>query len=80
MAQLYYRHGIHEQESLFDHFFRSYPNYGEHQAGYDPVLPQMTPHIIDLYYISAPVGSPTSGRSPLGPASPVPPPTPGHGC
>lgn len=34
MAQLYYRQGIHEQESLFDYFFRSYPNYGEHQAGY----------------------------------------------
>lgn len=34
MAQLYYRHGIHEQQALFDHFFRSYPNYGEHQAGY----------------------------------------------
>ncbi|MGJ3237964.1 MAG: nicotinate phosphoribosyltransferase [Anaerolineae bacterium] len=34
MAQLYYRQGIHEQDALFDHFFRSYPNYGEHQAGY----------------------------------------------
>ncbi len=34
MAQLYFRHGIHEQQALFDHFFRSYPNYGDHQAGY----------------------------------------------
>ncbi len=34
MAQLYYRHGLHETDALFDHFFRSYPNYGEHQAGY----------------------------------------------
>ncbi|MEM9950405.1 MAG: nicotinate phosphoribosyltransferase [Chloroflexota bacterium] len=34
MAQLYFRHGIHEQNALFDHFFRSYPNYGNHQAGY----------------------------------------------
>lgn len=34
MAQLYYRHGLHEQDALFDHFFRSYPNYGDHQAGY----------------------------------------------
>lgn len=34
MAQLYFRHGLHEKDALFDHFFRSYPNYGEHQAGY----------------------------------------------
>ena len=34
MAQLYYREGIHEQEALFDYFFRSYPDYGQHQAGY----------------------------------------------
>lgn len=34
MAQLYYRMGLHETEVLFDHFFRRYPNYGSHQAGY----------------------------------------------
>ena len=34
MAQLYYRYGLHEKDALFDHFFRHYPNYGEHQAGY----------------------------------------------
>lgn len=34
MAQLYFRYGLHEKEALFDHFFRHYPNYGEHQAGY----------------------------------------------
>ncbi len=34
MAQLYFRLGIHEQPSQFDHFFRSYPDYGRHQAGY----------------------------------------------
>ena len=34
MAQLYYRVGLHEQYAQFDHFFRSYPDYGEHQAGY----------------------------------------------
>jgi nicotinate phosphoribosyltransferase len=34
MAQLYYRQGLHEREALFDHYFRSNPNYGEHQAGY----------------------------------------------
>jgi len=34
MAQLYYRNGLHERGAQFDHFFRSYPNYGEHQAGY----------------------------------------------
>ncbi|HXF61608.1 MAG TPA: nicotinate phosphoribosyltransferase [Caldilineaceae bacterium] len=34
MAQLYYRYGLHESEVLFDHFFRRYPDYDGHQAGY----------------------------------------------
>ncbi|WP_029214529.1 nicotinate phosphoribosyltransferase [Kallotenue papyrolyticum] len=34
MAQLYYRLGIHERRARFEHFFRSYPDYGSHQAGY----------------------------------------------
>lgn len=34
MAHVYYRMGLHERPSQFDHFFRSYPNYGNHQAGY----------------------------------------------
>ncbi len=34
MAQLYYKKGIHENKAQFDHFFRSYPDYGKHQAGY----------------------------------------------
>jgi nicotinate phosphoribosyltransferase len=34
MAQLYFRLGIHQQPAQFDHFFRSYPDYGRHQAGY----------------------------------------------
>lgn len=34
MAQLYYRVGMHEKEVQFDHFFRSYPDYGLHQAGF----------------------------------------------
>lgn len=34
MAQLYYRMGLHEKPAQFDHFFRSYPDYGSHQAGY----------------------------------------------
>ena len=34
MAQLYYRMGLHERQAQFDHFFRSYPDYGTHQAGY----------------------------------------------
>ena len=33
-SQLYFRAGLHERRVQFDHFFRSYPNYGEHQAGY----------------------------------------------
>jgi nicotinate phosphoribosyltransferase len=34
MAQLYYRMGMHEKRVQFDHFFRHYPDYGLHQAGY----------------------------------------------
>jgi nicotinate phosphoribosyltransferase len=34
MAQLYYRMGLHEKEVQFDHFFRDYPDYGGHKAGY----------------------------------------------
>lgn len=34
MAQLYFRAGLHERPAQFDHFFRRYPDYGEHQAGY----------------------------------------------
>lgn len=34
MAHLYYRMGLHESVVQFDHFFRRYPDYGSHQAGY----------------------------------------------
>ncbi len=34
MAQLYYRMGLKDKLAQFDHFFRSYPDYGAHQAGY----------------------------------------------
>jgi nicotinate phosphoribosyltransferase len=34
MAQLYFRYGLHERPAQFDHFFRSYPNYGDHKAGF----------------------------------------------
>jgi nicotinate phosphoribosyltransferase len=34
MAQLYFEHGLHERPAQFDMFFRRYPDYGRHQAGY----------------------------------------------
>jgi nicotinate phosphoribosyltransferase len=34
MAQLYYRAGLHEKPAQFEHFFRDYPDYGAHRAGY----------------------------------------------
>ncbi|MCJ7825812.1 MAG: hypothetical protein MUP44_13015, partial [Anaerolineales bacterium] len=34
MAQLYYHMGLHEKQAQFDHFFRDYPDYGLHRAGY----------------------------------------------
>jgi nicotinate phosphoribosyltransferase len=34
MAQLYFRMGLHERMAQFDHFYRTNPDYGSHQAGY----------------------------------------------
>jgi len=34
MAQLYWKYGLHERTAQFDYFFRRYPDYGRHQAGY----------------------------------------------
>lgn len=34
MAQLFVRMGMAERRTQFDHTFRSYPDYGSHQAGY----------------------------------------------
>lgn len=34
MAQLYFRQGLHEKQVQFDHFFRHYPDYGTHKAGF----------------------------------------------
>ncbi len=34
MAQLYWKNGLAERRAQFDYFFRRYPDYGEHQAGY----------------------------------------------
>jgi nicotinate phosphoribosyltransferase len=34
MAQLYWRIGMSDRPAQFDHFFRRYPDYGEHKAGY----------------------------------------------
>ncbi|RPJ71213.1 MAG: nicotinate phosphoribosyltransferase [Desulfobacteraceae bacterium] len=34
MAQMYFRMGLHEKPAQFDYFFRGYPDYGGHKAGY----------------------------------------------
>jgi len=34
MAQMYFRRGLHERPAQFDYYFRNYPDYGRHQAGY----------------------------------------------
>ncbi len=47
MAQLYFRKNLHERPAQFDYYFRRYPDYGRHQAGYavfaglDPLLEWM---------------------------------------
>lgn len=34
MAQVYWKEGLAQRNAQFDYFFRSYPDYGNHQAGY----------------------------------------------
>jgi nicotinate phosphoribosyltransferase len=34
MAQVYWKEGLADRPALFDYFFRRYPDYGTHQAGY----------------------------------------------
>lgn len=34
MAQVYWKEGLADRPAQFDYFFRSYPDYGTHQAGY----------------------------------------------
>ncbi len=34
MAQLYFKVGLHEKVVHFEHYFRDYPDYGAHQAGF----------------------------------------------
>jgi nicotinate phosphoribosyltransferase len=34
MSQAYFQRDMHERPALFEHFFRRYPDYGSHQAGY----------------------------------------------
>ena len=34
MAQLYFKNNLHEKIVQFDHYFRNYPDYGSHKAGY----------------------------------------------
>lgn len=34
MAQLFFKHGLQETRVQFDHYFRNYPDYGTHKAGY----------------------------------------------
>ena len=34
MAQFYFKMGMHEKIVQFDHYFRNYPDYGLHKAGY----------------------------------------------
>jgi nicotinate phosphoribosyltransferase len=34
MAQMYWKEGLADRPAQFDYFFRSYPDYGTHQAGY----------------------------------------------
>ena len=34
MAQVYFSFGMADQEACYEHYFRTYPSYGDHRAGY----------------------------------------------
>lgn len=34
MSQVYFKNNLHQKTAHFDYFFRNYPHYGSHQAGY----------------------------------------------
>lgn len=59
MAQVYFSHGIAEQEASFEHYFRTYPSYGEHRAGYcvsaglEPLLDRLDEHRFDRPALAA---------------------------
>lgn len=52
MAQLYFQHGMHEMDAQFDHFYRSNPDYGSHQAGYciNAGLESMLTWMLDAHF------------------------------
>jgi nicotinate phosphoribosyltransferase len=54
MAQLYFRFGLHEKPVQFDHYFRSYPDYGTHKAGFciNAGLEWLVDWIKDAYFRS----------------------------
>jgi nicotinate phosphoribosyltransferase len=68
MSQAYFRQGLHERTALFEHFFRRYPDYGSHQAGYciaagmDWLLDWMT----DACFGDAEIAALAAQRSPSG--------------
>ena len=83
MAQVYWRHGLHDRRVRFEHFFRSYPDYGTHQAGYcvaaglGPFARWMTATRATppTSTRSAPIGRPAGGRcstTTSAPGSPAP--------
>ncbi len=71
MAQLYFLEGLHERASRFDYFFRRYPDYGSHRAGFcvlaglDPLLDwmeQTRATVVDIEYLRSLVGNTGSRR------------------
>jgi nicotinate phosphoribosyltransferase len=73
MAQVYVTQGISERAAQFDHFFRSTPDYGTHQAGYcvsaglEPFMGWLgglridDSHIEALAAMTSPTGTPVFG-------------------
>lgn len=70
MAQTYFRYGLAERRAQFDYTFRTYPDYGTHQAGYcifaglDPLLEWMETTRVTTEEIELLAGQETSTGKP----------------
>src|SRR4051812_38892733 len=68
MAQLYFRFGVDEQTLQFEHFFRTYPNYGTHKAGFcvNAGLEWLLTWMAEARFTNADLAALASQRGPAG--------------
>lgn len=71
MAQLYFKQGLHQKKAQFEYFFRKYPTYDSHQAGYciacglQPLVEWMDKVSFQKEDVEALAGHKAAGNKPL---------------